>query len=204
MKFHYLTFFLATFLIGCSATPDVELTKENFEHLQTVRLEASKNDNSILSAISTIHFEGSGSAMVGGDGLDLKEKTLKFMDENQVSLNQIIQKQFVEKVKQGNLKVIFDDSSPNRLVITLNHVVLGKAPGFPGNFDVHYNITAQLLDDEKNILWSYTPFIPFIADGYSISLEELFLSEESMIHFFSSASEPTVQKLYEDFKVNLD
>lgn len=203
MKFHHFTFFVAIFLSGCSTVPDVELTKENFEHLKTIKLESSESDKSILTVISTVHLEGSGLTPVGGDGLGLKEKTLAFMDENQVNLNQIIQKQFSEKVEQGNVKVVFDDSSPNRLVITLNHVVLGKAPGFPGSFDVRYNITAQLLDGKKNILWSYTPSTPFIADGYSISLVELFSSGESMTHFFNSALEPKVQSIYDHFMKNL-
>ncbi|GGB77980.1 hypothetical protein [Shewanella inventionis] len=57
MKFHYLVLLFITLISGCSSVPGVKLTKQNFEQLQTVKLEASPNDNTMLTAISTVEIQ---------------------------------------------------------------------------------------------------------------------------------------------------
>ncbi|GAA6185993.1 MULTISPECIES: hypothetical protein [Aliiglaciecola] len=208
MKLYCLGLFFIIFVSGCSSVPNVKLKKENFEQLQTVKLEASPNDNSMLSAISTVEVQWTGVSYhhfgIASDGLGVRELTLQFMDEHQISLNEIVQNQFIEKVNADNLKIRFDSNSQNKLVITLNVVVLGMVHGFSDEFNSRFNIAAQLFDSAGNIIWSYNaiPISP-VAPGYSIKLKTLFSSKESMMKFFNAASEPIVQKLYDDFKRDL-
>ncbi|MDO6712749.1 hypothetical protein Q4567_18590 [Aliiglaciecola sp. 2_MG-2023] len=208
MKLYCLGLFFIIFVSGCSSVPNVKLKKENFEQLQTVKLEASPNDNSMLSAISTVEVQWTGVSYhhfgIASDGLGVRELALQFMDEHQISLNEIVQNQFIEKVNADNLKIRFDSNSQNKLVITLNVVVLGMVHGFSDEFNSRFNIAAQLFDSAGNIIWSYNaiPISP-VAPGYSIKLKTLFSSKESMMKFFNAASEPIVQKLYDDFKRDL-
>lgn len=209
LKFHYLVLLFITLISGCSSVPGVKLTKQNFEQLQTVKLEASPNGNTMLTAISTVEIQWTGvsyyHSATGSDGLGVRELALQFMQEHDISLNEIVQKQFVEKVTADKLNIKFDSDSENKLVITLNVVVLGMVHGFSDEFNSRFNIAAQLFDRSGNIMWSYNaiPISP-IAPGYSIKLKELFSSKDSMLNFFSAASEPIVQKLYDDFKKELD
>jgi hypothetical protein len=55
-----------------------------------------------------------------------------------------------------------------------------------------------------NLIWSYNaiPISP-IAPGYPTTIDDLFASKESVLKFFSHASEPMVEKLVDDFKENL-
>lgn len=199
---------LILILSGCSSVPSVKLKKENFDNLKTVKIEASPNDNSMLMAISTVDVQWTGVSYhytgIAGDGLGLKEVALKFMDEHEISLNNIVQNQFVNKVKEDNLNISFDNNSSNKLVITLNVVVLSMVHGFSDEFNSRFNIAAQLFDQAGNIIWSYNaiPVSP-IAPGYSVKLIELFSSKEAMLKFFNAASEPIVQKLYDNFKKDL-
>ncbi|MBB1505591.1 hypothetical protein H5203_08855 [Pseudoalteromonas sp. SG41-1] len=208
MKFHYLVLLFIIFISGCSSVPSVKLKKENFEQLQTIKLEASPNDNSMLTAISTVEVQWTGVSYyysgTAGDGLGVRELALRFMEEHRISLNEIVQNQFIEKVKADNLKINFDSNSQNKLVITLNVVVLGMVHGFSDEFNSRFNIAAQLFDSSGQIMWSYNaiPISP-VAPGYSVKLKDLFSSKESMLKFFNAAAGPIVQKLYDDFKRDL-
>jgi len=208
LKFNYLSLFFIIFVTGCSSVPSVKLKKENFEQLQTVRLEASPNDNSMLKSISTTetHWTGffGGPSVTIGDGLDVREFTLKYMDQHNISFNELVKTQFMEKIQADNLEVHVDDNSKNKLVITLNVVFLGLVHGYSDEFNARYNIAAQLFDEFDEVIWSYNAIpLSLITPGYSITLKDLFSSKESMLKFFNAASEPIVQKLYDDFKKDL-
>lgn len=203
MKFYCIVFFIIIFVSGCSSVPSVKLKKESFDQLHSIKLEASPNDNSMLTAISTVEVQWTGVSYYSGvasDGLGIRDVALKFMDDHHISLNQIVQNQFIEKVKSGNLDINFDSNSQNKIVLTLNVVALGMVHGFSDEFNSRFNIAAQLLDNSGELIWSYNaiPTSP-IAPGYSIKLKDLFSSKESMVKFLEAASEPIVQKLYDDF-----
>ena len=162
----------------------------------------------MLTAISTVEVQWTGVSYYfsgsAGDGLGLRELALKFMDEHNMSLNEIVKTQFIDKIKADNLNVNFDGNSQKKLIITLNVVVLGMVHGFSDEFNSRFNIAAQLFDESSKLMWSYNaiPISP-IAPDYSIKLKDLFSSKESMLKFFNAASEPIVQKLYDDFKRDL-
>jgi hypothetical protein len=207
MKAQYFALLFLFALGGCSSVPSVQLDKENFEQLQTIRIESNPDNNSMLHAVSTVEVQLIGQFPTGnaGDGMGLRELTLKYMDDQQVSLNEMIRHQFIEKVKADNLKVIFDQNSDNKLIMTINVAVLGRVHGFSDEFSARFNIAGQLFDGSGALIWSYNavPSSP-LAPGYSVKLEDLFSSKEAMLDFFEAASDESVQKLYDNFKRNLN
>ncbi|MGI2259521.1 hypothetical protein [Shewanella sp. GXUN23E] len=114
---------------GCSSVPSVKLTPESFNQLQTARLESAPDNNLMLQAISTVDVvpTGVGTGVTGsaGDGRGVRTFALQFMDRHQISLNELVRTQFEEKLRADNLALRITDGSPNRLVLTLNVVVLG-------------------------------------------------------------------------------
>ncbi|MCO4321713.1 hypothetical protein [Aliidiomarina quisquiliarum] len=205
MKPYYALYLIILFISGCSSVPSVKLTKSNFDALETISIEANPNNNEMLTAITTVEVHWLGVFYYeANDGLGVRELALKFMDEHDISLNNLVQQQLIEKINADNLQVSIDSHSPNKLVITLNVVVLGMKHGFSDELTARFNIAGQLLDSSGAMIWSYNaiPVSP-VAPGYSIKLKDLFESKESMLHFLNAAAEPIVQKLYENFKKNL-
>jgi uncharacterized protein YceK len=194
-------------LSGCSAVPSVQLKKEDFEKLNTLSVEASEHDNSMLVVVGKAKMQWAGGyaavADVGGTGL--KASTLEFLEANEINFNDIVTKQFIEKIREDNLDIELDEKSKNKLVFTINVVVLGIVHGFSDEYTSGFNISGQLFDGSGKLIWSCNPTKGF-AEHFSkpsLTLKEIFSSKESALKFFSAESDSMVQKLYDDFKNNL-
>ena len=101
-------------LSGCSAVPSVQLKKEDFEKLNTLSVEASEHDNSMLVVVGKAKMQWAGGyaavADVGGTGL--KASTLEFLEANEINFNDIVTKQFIEKIREDNLDIELDANTP--------------------------------------------------------------------------------------------
>ncbi|MGF1736841.1 hypothetical protein [Photobacterium satsumensis] len=197
---------VATMLGGCSAVPTVELKQDEFVSLRTVKLASvPHDDNSMLHVISNVDIEslGVGFTASSGDEMGLREFTLYFMDKNSISFNQLVQSQFLQKISKDNLAVSFTNDSPNRLVLTINVVVLGMKHGLSDEFNALFNISGQLFNADDDLIWSYNSIPIPPAPGYSSTIGDMFYSPESFNQYLVAASEPIVHKLYEHFKKEL-
>jgi hypothetical protein len=207
LNFKIICTFLILVLSGCSSVPTVKLKLEAFNNLKTVILESVPNDNFMLHAVSTVdvQFTGVGVGVVGtgGDGKGVREFAIDYMEQNQISLNKLVRSQFKEKIKADNLPLQFSDDSPNKLVLTLNVVVLGMKHGFSDEFNALFNIAGQLINDKGEVIWSYNAIPMPPAPGYSATIDQMFASPDAFKQYLSAASDPMVQKLYDHFKKGL-
>ncbi|WP_213999737.1 hypothetical protein [Arsukibacterium sp.] len=196
---------LVLVIAGCSSVPTVKLKPETFNGLKTVRLESNPDNNLMLHSVSTVdvQFVGVGFATSAGDGKGVKEFALEYMEQNNISLNELVRSQFKNKVQSDNLPIVFTQDSPNKLVLTLNVVVLGMKHGFSDEFNALFNISGQLSNGQGEVVWSYNAIPMPPAPGYSATLDEMFASPEAFIKYLSAASEPMVHKLYKHFKSGL-
>jgi hypothetical protein len=193
---------LVLVITGCSSVPTVKLNPAAFSSLKTVKLESSPDNNLMLHSVSTVdmQFVGVGFATSAGDGKGVRELALEYMEQNNISLNELVRSQFKNKVESDNLPIVFQQDSPNKLVLTLNVVVLGMKHGFSNEFNALFNISGQLLNEKAEVVWSYNAIPMPPAPGYPATLNEMFASPEAFIKYLSAASDPMVQKLYNHFK----
>jgi len=205
LNFKVIVPLIVLIVTGCSSVPTVKLKPEVFNSLKTVNLESYPDNNLMLYSVSTVdvQFVGVGIATSAGDGKGVKEFALEYMERNNISLNELVRSQFKSKVQSDKLPIVFKQDSPNKLVLTLNVVVLGMKHGFSDEFNALFNISGQLLNEKGEIVWSYNAIPMPPAPGYSATLDEMFSSPEAFIKYLSAASDPMVQKLYNHFKSGL-
>lgn len=205
MKLKVILPLLVLVISGCSSVPAVKLQPDAFNSLNSVKLESKPDNNLMLHSVSTVdmQFVGVGYAVSSGDGKGVKDFALEYMDKNNISLNELVRNQFKNKIESDNLLISFTNDSPNKIVLTLNVVVLGMKHGFSNEFNALFNISGQLMNEKGEVIWSYNAIPMPPAAGYSATLDEMFASKEAFIKYLSAASEPIVQKLYNHFRSGL-
>ena len=190
------------FASGCSTVPTVTLKKSDFINLSTAQLISTPDNNYMLQSVSTVEFNFSG--MTVGDKKGIREYAIQYMEENKISLNELIRTEFQHQVQSDKLPLTFTKDSPNRLVLTINVVVLGMTHSFSDKFNALFNIAGQLFNKKDEILWSYNAIPMPPAPGYSASAEKVFESPEALKKYLSAAYTPIVKKLHSHFKKEFD
>ncbi len=197
---------LLLLLSACAAVPTVKLKPEALSRVQQVRLVSAPDNNYMLHSVSTVdvQFLGVGFAFSPGDGKGVREFTLEYMDQHQLSLNELVRSQFKARVEADGIAMTFTDDAPNKLVLTLNIVVLAMRHGFSDEFNALFNISGQLINSNGEVMWSYNAIPMPPAPGYPATLAQMFASPEALQQYLAAASEPMVQKLYNHFKSGLN